>query len=322
MAKPVNNMDYYDLCNLNHWVNKSLLKDRSISFVYLKNFVNEKTSMFGYDGITDILPKDILEELITFNNHLCGYNSPTFGTVICKYVDRGELDLYNIPTTVDLMSISGQPIAFNVPFEDIVLIRDNNMDIPPITYIAEYIEKMQSIENTLFSNLELLKLPAVFTMDKKLLSSFNKLVENAINYKPMALADTQIADSFKQFDVKFPVQPESVLELWKNYRNFTLQSMGIAGTDTQKRERLLVGEVQSQEEYTDYIYEEMKYIREKWIDEMNEKFGTHIKLIELKKEYQKDNIEAIATEKRLSMGILTENDEKGVNENDGEHQEQ
>lgn len=321
MAKPITNGDYYDLKNLNHWVNKNLLKDSTISFRYLKNFVNQKVSMFRYEGIEDILPRDMMEELLTFNNHLCGYQSNVYGTVICKYIDRGELDLYGIPTTVDLESFTGDPIAYNVPFKDIVLIKDNTMDIPPITYLSEFIEKMQSIEGTLFSNLELLKLPATFTMNKKLLSSFNKLVENAINMRPMALADDSIVDSFKQFDIKFPVQPESILELWKNYRNFTLQALGIAGSDTQKRERLLVGEVQSQQEYTDFIYQEMKYCREEWVKDMNERFGTNIKLIEMKREYTEEKIKDTAEQSRLSMGILNDNDTKGDNEDDGEHNE-
>ena len=321
MSKPVNNMDYYDLVNLNHFVNKSLLKDNSISFTYLKNFVDEKTSQFKYKGLEEILPDDILEILLTFNNHLSMYKSNVYGVVICKYIDR-DLDLYNVPITVDLQSINGKPIAYNVPYKDIVRLKDNNMDIPPFTYLCEYINKMQSIENTLFSNLELLKLPAVFTMDKKLLTTFNKLIENAISTKPLALADQQIMDAFKQFDIKFPVQPESLLELWKNYRNFALQSIGIAGSDTQKRERLLVGEVQSQQEYTDFIYEECKYCREQFVKECNEKFGLHIELVEMKAEYTEQKIKDLAEEKRLSMGIVNRDNPKGDNDKDGSDNKQ
>ena len=74
MSKPVNNMDYYDLVNLNHFVNKSLLKDNSISFTYLKNFVDEKTSQFKYKGLEEILPDDILEILLKFNVILSNFN--------------------------------------------------------------------------------------------------------------------------------------------------------------------------------------------------------------------------------------------------------
>lgn len=317
MAKPITSGNYYDLVNLNHALNKAMLKDKNIQFRYLKGFVNQKIALFRYKGIEDILPLDNLEELITFNNHLCGYNSNVYGTVICKYIDKGELDLYGIPTKVDLISFTGQPIAYDVLFKDIVLIRDNILDIPPITYLTEYIEKMQSIEGTLFSNLELLKLPATFTMNKKLMSSFNKMIENAINLRPIALADDSIVDSFKQFDINFPVQPESLLELWKNYRNFTLQSIGISGSDTQKRERLLVGEVQSQEEYTDFTYEEMKYMRQQFVEDMNNKLGSHIELVEMRKEYVEEKIEETAEQNRLTMGIQNNNENGGENNEDG-----
>lgn len=308
MSKPVNNMEYYDLVNLNHYVNKELLKDKLIDFRFLKDIIDIKTSMFEYENIEDIIEPDMLEILICFNNCLCLYKSPSLGVVLCKYVTNA-LDLNNIPDTFDLYSISGDLIGSNVKRKDIVKVKDNKLDIPPFITLMAWIEHITKIETTLDANLTVARLPATFVGDKKLITSFNQLMKKAINGEPFAVGTSDLKGKFQQFNIDLPIDPEKLIELYKNYINFTIQSMGIAGTNTQKRERLLVGEVQSQNEYTDFIYQELLSNRQKFVNEANQKFGTNIKLVETKKIFTMRKIEELATQQRLSMGNVKEGDD-------------
>ena len=70
-----------------------------------------------------------------------------------------------------------------------------------------------------------------------------------------------------------------------------LESEGIYGTETQKRERLLVGEVQSQTEYVGYIYQGFKQMRKQMLEEVKEKFGDEIELVESYVEFMEQDIE-------------------------------
>ena len=70
----------------------------------------------------------------------------------------------------------------------------------------------------------------------------------------------------------------------------TLQSYGIYGIETQKRERLLVSEVESQNDYIDFIYQDMKKQRENFVKEVNDKYGYSIKLVETYIQYREDDL--------------------------------
>lgn len=313
--RPVNGQEYYNYYNLDSFLNKCKIKDNSYSFRFLKDFLNTKISMFTYKNLPGSLTSEIIETALTFNNFLCFYNSPIYGVVLCRYLPLGEYDIYWKPVYVDLLALNGSSIATHVSYKDIVLCRDNQMDIIPFITISEYIEKMSNIENTMFVNLELLKLPAIFTCDKQLVGTFKNLFKDIANFKPFVLGDKTVADSFQQFDIKLPINPEQLLEIFKNYRNFCLQSIGISATDTQKRERLLVGEVQSQNEYIDYVYNGMAEQRKQFVKLINEKFNLNIELVESYKIFLEENIEAKQKELLVTQETMKVGGNNGTSEN-------
>ena len=313
--KPTNNMDYYNYYNLNSYLDQCKIKNSAQSFRFLKDFLNTKISMFEYKNLPNNLTSEIIESALMFNNKLCFYNSSIYGLVLCRYLPLGEYDIYWKPTYVDLLGLNGSTIATHVPYKDIILCKDNQMDIIPFISISEYIEKMSNIENTMFVNIELLKLPAIFTCDKQLVGSVNKLFEKIANFKPFVIGDKSLPQNFQQFDIKLPINPEQLLEIFKNYRNFCLQSFGISATDTQKRERLLVGEVQSQNEYIDFVYTGMVEQRKLFINEINKRFNFNIELVENYKIFLDENIEAKQREMFAVEQLPKEGENNGNSEN-------
>lgn len=291
MANPVNNMDYYFYSNLSQFINQKNIKGSKMEFRYLHDVVNTKVSMFDYENLPNDLTSEILETAICFNSNLCFYNSSIYGVCLCRYLPLGEYNIYWKPTFVQLLSLNGLTIAERVPFSDIVLVRDNRMDIIPFIYINEYVSKMVEMEHTLLKNVQLLKLPAIFTGNKQMISTFNRIIEDGLGFKPFSVTDGSVQETFQQFDIKLPVSPEEILSLYKNYKNMCLESMGIYGIETQKRERLLVDEVQSQTEYVDNIYQLSKMERERFIEECNNKFGTNIVLKETYQMIREDEID-------------------------------
>ena len=290
---------YYD------WVNRQNLLDRlkisgiGVSFRNLINFLETRIAQFSYEGLEDNLPVYVIRTAMMFNNKLCFYKSNTFGITLCRYIPDGEFDIYWRPTTVQLIALNGKTIANRVPFDEVVLVKDNKLDIIPFLWLCEYFDLMDNIENTISKDIELLKLPAVFKGNEKMVSSFNQLMQKAIQFKPFAVSDKMGNEAFEMFDISLPVSPQELLALWKNYKNLALESIGISGTETQKRERLLVGEVESQSEYKNYKYEDYKQCQQEWIDEYNKKFNKNVKLIENLVEFKEDGFDLDALQAKL-----------------------
>lgn len=281
----------YNFNNLNELMDRIGLSGKYIDFKYLKGFVDTKISMFTYDNLPKDLTSEILETALCFNNRLCFYKSSVFGVCLCRYLPLGDYNLYWKPTKVDLLALNGKSIATNVDYNDIVLVKDNTMDIIPFLWIVEYIEKINLSETTLEKLLKVLRLPAIFTGSKETVTSFKQLIKKSLDIDAMTVGDKTLIESFKQFDINLPCELEDILAIYKNFKNMALESIGIYGTESQKRERLLVGEVQSQTEYVDFIYQSFLKCRKNFVNECNSKFGTNIVLNESYKEFREDEIE-------------------------------
>lgn len=290
---------YYDFMNQKQLIDRLQVNGLGISFKNLINGVETKIAQFSYEGLEPELPPYVLRTALMFNNKLCFYNSPTFGIVLCRYLPLGEYDYYWRPTYVQLLALNGKTIANKVAFKDVVLVKDNNMDIIPFLWLLEYFELMDNVENTILKDIELLKLPAIFKGNEKMITSINSLINKAMNFKPFAVSDKMGNDTFEMFNIQLPVSPEELLALYKNYKNLMLESIGISGTETQKKERLLVGEVESQSEYKNYKYIDFKNCQLEWIEQYNKKFNKNVKLIESYVDFKDDNAEIDAYKEYL-----------------------
>lgn len=299
MAKKEVGQIYYDWFNRQNLLDRLKITGIGVSFRNLINFIEGRIAQFSYKGLEPDLPPYILREALMFNNRLCFYKSKTFGIVLCRYLPLGTYDFYWRPETVDLLALNGKTIATGVDFKDVVLVKDNKMDIIPFLWLSEYFEKMDNIENTLMKDIDILKLPAVFKGNEKMVSSFNTIIDKALNFKPFAVADKMGAESFEMYDINLPVSPEELLSLYKNYKNLALESLGISGTETQKRERLLVGEVESQSEYKNYKYEDFRDCQLTWIKEYNEKFDRKVELVETFVKFKEEHFELDADQAKL-----------------------
>ena len=287
MAKNTAGQMLYDLTNLSQFIKKLAITDpNAVSFRDLKQYIELKMSMFEYEGLPNDLPSEVIRGALMWANHLCFYNSAFHGVVFCRYLPSNTFNKYMLPNKVDLVFLNGEPLANGVEFNDIVRVRDNQLDIPPILWLMEYFSELHNVENTLNKVLDVLKLPCTFVGNEKTVTSFKTLVKKALNFEPFAVVDKQAVDAFNQFNIDMPVKLDEYISVYKNYKNMALESIGISGTETQKHERLLVGEVENQSEYKNLTYTDFKREQNKWIDACNKKFGTKFKLIETLVEYQ------------------------------------
>lgn len=317
MAKNTAGQMLYDLTNLSEFIKKlAITNPNAISFRDLKQYIELKMSMFEYEGLPEDLPSEVIRGALMWANHLCFYNSAVHGVVFCRFLPTSTFNKYMLPDKVDLVFLNGQPLATGVSYNDIVRVRDNQLDIPPILWLMEYFGELHNVENTLNKVLDVLKLPCVFVGTEKNVSSFKTLIKKALEFDAFAIGDKQAVEAFKQFNIDMPVKLDEYISVYKNYKNMALESIGISGTETQKRERLLVGEVESQSEYKNLTYTDFKREQNKWIDACNKKFGTKFKLVETLVEYQDHELDRRVEEAKRTAEAENVGDDNDIQEND------
>lgn len=248
--------DSYNYYNLESYLKKKCVQ--GTTYRNLIDLVDLYTTQFKVDGLeTYGLTSDILFSSILFNNHLCFYYLNAIDSLIlCKYIPKSTFDYYYKPTKVDLFSISGILIASDVNYSDIILVKDNTLDIIPFTMLDEYIDIMQNIENTMNVNLEWLKFPMLIECDKKSLATIKNLLKDVkYNFSPYVIANYNALDGIKQTPINLQVQPKDLFELYENYYNRALNSMGVS-SNISKKERLITQEINAQNDMVNNRYYE------------------------------------------------------------------
>lgn len=290
MNKPTNDWNTFNFYNPNVMFDMLKLKGFGMDFRYVKDFINTKISMFKYKNLPKGLTSRILETAICMKPYLCFYKNVIYPEgILCQFKPTGEYNEYWLPTEVDLITFTNKPIG-RVKWEEIVPVRDNSMEILPIITICQYIDKITFAEATLTKNIKQARIPAIFTGSKEQVATFNRMIQKGESDDAFAIADKTAADAMAQYNFTFPIQPESTIEIMKNYMNWCVASFGIYGSGSQKRERMLTGEVQSQNDFVDCIYQDELDNRKEFIQLCNEKFGWKIEIIESYKEYTEEHI--------------------------------
>ena len=279
------NQEYYAFMNLNSVLNQALIKNGFLNSIhYLKDIASVKVGMFKYKRIEKIpnLTSEILETIILFNNFLCFYEHPQLGIILCRYRTVSPFNEYLKPDFVDLLTIKGDTIATSVPYKDIILVRDNSLDIIPFIPMVEYIRKIEQCDTAVFKSLNVACLPLVVAGNKKVVRQAQEVAKKLGSPEAFMLGDDTLLDQVKAFDIDVRINPLDIYELKTKYKNECVSSLGIY-TVEQKKERKIVNEVNSQNEYTDSIYMDAKTVRQEFVNKLNEMYGLDIELVETKR---------------------------------------
>lgn len=301
----MNNEAYYDFMNLSNYIDKKKLQGYSLR--YLKEFVDIGTSMFVEENLPKNITSEIIENALMFRNRLCWYQNDGFGEepILCQYVSEGNFDIYCKPKYVTIMSLMGVTLALNVKYEDIILVRDNVLDIPPFLILDDIINRIKHIEDTLDVNMQLLRMPMIFSCDKKSVTQYKQLFKAIENCEPFVLANNDFAkDSTNSIPINLPVLPKDIYEIYDKYRNLGKESIGISAT-IEKASRVQAAEVEAQNDYVNFVYEERRKQRELWINEYNKRYNANIKLVESYDNFKRQDAE-LQAQKQIIINEGTE----------------
>ena len=293
------NNQYYNYMNLREYMDKLGITAPDDWLRWFKDLAVTKTTQFYYDNLPGSLTSEIVETALMYNNHLCIANVNGLGTILCRYIFGSTFDLYWKPERVDLLTLSGRSVATNVPYSDIVIVRDNPADIIPFITLRGWLDKILDKEKTLDILVQWVRLPTLLVGDKEQATALKSIVKKVTDYDAFVAGTKGFKNHVEQFNVTLPCRLEEMSALIEKYKNMALNSIGIYGAD-EKQERLLVSEVQATNDYTDFVYSGMYNERLRWVKEANEKFGLNIKLHETYVDNEKYDIE---NKKNMSKAI-------------------
>lgn len=250
------------------------------------------TSIFTWKGLDDIGGNSrFLEQVLFEDGRAVFVQDPELGYLSVRVNPSDKLNVYRLPTRVEAWSI-GYHKQYN--FSDVVYIMNNELEKPTFLTIELFARRLYETERSIDVNLKNTKHPVMIESDTKTQLTMKNLMAKWDGNEPFIFGTKGIESKLNAIDTKTPYIIDK-LELHKhNIWDEFLTFMGINNANTDKKERLITAEAESNNDLINYYLNCFYKTRKKACDEINLKFfgGEEKITIELNKdvlELLKDN---------------------------------
>ena len=261
-----------------------IINDRTM-IDYIDRLKMLSVSLFTWKGLDDIAgtgASRFLELSLYEEGKGVFVKDDELGYMALKVNPSDKLNIYNLPTKIMAWSI-GYNKQF--AFDDVVYIMNNELQKPTREFMELFAYRLYETERTIDINLQAQKTPILIEGDTKTILTLKNVYMQYSGNTPFIFGNKQF-DISNKLNVLKTDAPYIIdkLDIHKHQIfNDALTVLGIDNANTDKKERLITNEVESNEELIKYYLNCYYKTRKKACDEINEKFGLDIS-IELNKD--------------------------------------
>lgn len=257
-----------------------MMKNNQIYIDYLDRLKLIATSLFTWEGLDDVAgtgASRFLELVLYENGRAMFTKDKELGYVVLKVLPDDKFNIYMLPTKVQ-----GFSFEFNrdYDFDDIVYIMNNNLCKPTFETLRLIAYRLYEVETTIETNLIAQKTPVLIEGDTKTILTLKNVYMQYSGNIPFIFGSKKfdINNKLNVLRTDAPYLLDKLAlhkhEVWDEMLTF----LGINNANTDKKERLITDEVNSNNELINYYLNCFYKPRKMACDELNEKYGLNIKV--------------------------------------------
>lgn len=254
------------LCNLNTYQ------------MYLRQMLTLAENVFKFENLPQYIDVAYMNKVLVREGAIAFFKDEVMGILALPFVRVGVPDVYGRPKKIRVIGQSGYQREFDNP-DEFVIMYDNNGRYPLIIDIMQLSERISLTTRTIDINIAQQKSPRIFKTQQENERSVKDLVNNidgfenvVITYDNIDLNDTNVILA------PAPYVADKLDEHKEKEWNEFLRLIGVANLSYQKKERNISDEITAMQGGTIASRFSRFEPREHAIKEINEKFGTDIKL--------------------------------------------
>lgn len=258
----------------NLWAREIILQ----SFAYRRwvdHFSNLVQTRFEWSGLPDSIDGRFLEKHLLFYDGKFGvYDHKTFGLVASKVAPVNNWSVYDHPTQWHLMSRMWSDI---VPYDDVVICRNNINDIPSYDDVCYYAYKLASLEYAIDKNVEGQQYSFLIPCDKSEMLTMKNVVAQHKTGQPIIYGSRNLDIArIQPLPITPPLVADKLTDLLHTTYNEALRHFGIKSTGEDKAERVQSAEIDALNEETGINTQISLKFRQEFCNDLNDKFGTNV----------------------------------------------
>lgn len=252
----------------------SMLNNNATYIDYLNRLRLLATSLFTWENLDKVCgygASRFLEQALFDNGRACFVKDGKLGFMALKVNPSDKLNVYNLPTRVMAWSIGYEK---NFDFDDVVYIMNNELQLPTSQTINLIAYRLYETERTIDTNLIAQKTPVLIEGDTKTILTLKNVYMQYSGNTPFIFGNKQFDISNKlnvlKTDAPYLIDKLTIHkhELW----NEALTYLGIDNANTDKKERLITDEVESNNDLINFYLNCFYKTRKEACDLINEKF--------------------------------------------------
>ena len=261
-----------------------IINDRTM-IDYLDRLRMLATSLFTWKGLDEVAgtgASRFLEQSLYENGRACFVKDDELGFLALKVNPSDKLNVYNLPIKVMTWSIGYNK---QYDFDDVVYIMNNELEKPTTQSLELFAMRLYETERTIDVNLQAQKTPILIEGDTKTILTLKNVYMQYSGNTPFIFGNKQF-DISNKLNVLKTDAPYLIdkLDIHKHQIfNDALTVLGIDNANTDKKERLITNEVESNEQLITYYLNCFYKTRKRACEQIKEKFNIDI-TIELNKD--------------------------------------
>lgn len=253
-----------------------LERANDLTFIkYFTQFFNLSLNIFKWEDTGEIESRFIERTLIE-NGYCFVYEDSDYG-LVCMPCTLVGLNIYNEPTQIQITS---PLISKTLNASDGVLIYNNYTKTGMIPLIINYVDRLTDIETTINTNIYLQKAPYIIIGDKKTEKSIREVTNQITSNEPVIVVKANLVENLQNISLNTNFIAPELYKLKKEIENEFLTFIGLNNnSQTDKKERLLVDEINVNNDYINRNVDILYNARELACEKINEKFGVNWKVV-------------------------------------------
>ena len=242
-------------------------------------------SVFEWEGFPDSVDVEYLEERLYEKGKACLVEDDKLGYLALDVIETNYVNVNGRPTKARAVGV-----RYNKEYKlyikgaentgvKCVLIKNNRLKRPTKEMIEIYAFKIYEIERAMDVNIIATKTPFIIVGNDKDKLTLENIFRQVKESAPAIYVDPSIdPESFKTLATEAPFLADKLQALKKDIYNEAMTYLGINNVETEKKEHLVVDEINANNEAIANDLEVMKEARETATEAIKEVFGLDVRV--------------------------------------------
>ena len=319
--------------NQNYKFTDNALVNDATYFDYLERFKKIAMSMFEWVNLPKSMNSRWLERCLYYNGEASLLKTKDYGFINTNCASAGKINIYGLPSELNCYSFEFQenrklyvglnPINEASEEEEAILVLNNWEGIPTAQTMELFALRLYEAERTCDVNIKAQKTPVLVVVNEKQRLMMENLYSQYDGNKPFLFGDSEQFDTniLKSINTNAPFVADKIMKYKKDIWEEALTFLGVNSLVTEKKERLITDEANSNNELINLNLQSFLAPRLEACRQFNEKFYLTGTDKEISVRVRSDLYNVIKKEMSITKDFTTNEEQEKIDEDIKEGEE-